>query len=77
MLAEGLKKGVPDLCLPVARGKHHGLYIELKKPKGSRLSTDQEMWISALQKQGYRAQVCYGWREARDTILSYLGGQDD
>lgn len=27
--AEGVKAGVPDLCLPVARGQYHGLYIEL------------------------------------------------
>ena len=25
--AEGVKAGVPDLCLPVARGCSHGLYI--------------------------------------------------
>ena len=25
--AEGVKAGVPDLCLPVARGQYHGLYI--------------------------------------------------
>lgn len=29
--SEGLKPGVPDLCLPVARGKYHGLYVELKR----------------------------------------------
>lgn len=29
--AEGVKAGVPDLCLPVARGGFHGLYIELKR----------------------------------------------
>lgn len=33
MVAEGLKKGVPDICLPVARGGSHGLYIELKRTK--------------------------------------------
>ena len=27
--AMGVKKGVPDLCLPVPRGTYHGLYIEL------------------------------------------------
>lgn len=26
----GLKTGVPDLCLPVARMGFHGLYIEMK-----------------------------------------------
>ena len=30
---QGVKSGVPDLCLPVARGKYHGLYIEMKYGK--------------------------------------------
>lgn len=36
MRSEGLKSGVPDLCLPVARSGYHGLYIELKAGKKSR-----------------------------------------
>lgn len=36
--AEGVKAGVPDLCLPVARGQYHGLYIELKRQRGGRTS---------------------------------------
>ena len=27
MKAEGLKPGVPDICLPVPVGQYHGLYI--------------------------------------------------
>lgn len=27
---QGVRAGVPDLCLPVSRGKYHALYIELK-----------------------------------------------
>lgn len=27
---QGVKSGVPDICLPVARGAYHGLYIEMK-----------------------------------------------
>lgn len=51
--AEGVKAGVPDLCLPVARGGFHGLYIELKRQKGSKTSDDQKAWLSNLEKQGY------------------------
>lgn len=32
---QGVKAGVPDLVLPVARCGYHGLYIELKAPGGS------------------------------------------
>src|SRR5699024_10256580 len=32
--AEGVQRGVPDLCLPVPRGPYHGLYIELKRAGG-------------------------------------------
>lgn len=32
--AEGVKAGVPDICLPVARGGYHGMYIEMKRRKG-------------------------------------------
>ena len=45
LLAEGLKKGVPDNFLPVARGGYHGLYIELKRTKGGKLSPEQRQWL--------------------------------
>lgn len=31
---QGVKNGVPDLCLPVPRGRYHGLYIEMKRRTG-------------------------------------------
>lgn len=34
--AMGVKSGVPDVHLPVARGGYHGLYIEMKRTKGAR-----------------------------------------
>lgn len=68
---QGVKSGVPDLCLPVARGGYHGLYIEMKV-KGNKPTANQLEWIGNLQKQGYKAVVCYGWEEASGVILSYL-----
>lgn len=68
---QGVKAGVPDLCLPVARGKYHGLYIEMKYGK-NKASVKQEKWIAALRKQGYIAEVCYGWQKAAELITKYL-----
>ena len=71
---EGVKAGVPDLVLPVARGDYFGLYIELKvgknKPKEHQLK-----WIDQLKEQGYFAAVCYGWIEASEVIKNYLEKQ--
>lgn len=67
----GVKKGVPDLCLPVPRGKYHALYIEMKTEKG-RTSQEQEWWIEQLMSAGAFACVCRGWQSAADTLAWYL-----
>lgn len=68
----GVKSGVPDLCLPVARGRYHGLYIELKTPKG-KATPDQEWWVEKLNGDGYFAEVCHGWESAVRVLEWYLG----
>ena len=65
---QGVKRGVPDMCLPVARGGYHGLYIELKRPKGGVVSETQKSWITALNTQGYKAIICHGAAEAIEQI---------
>lgn len=75
--AMGVKRGVPDICLPVRRGKFAGLWIELKKPanpnkRAGRTSSEQDTWITHLREQGFGAAVCEGWHVARDMIISYL-----
>lgn len=70
--AEGVKPGVPDLHLPVSRRGYHGLYIEMKRQKGGRLSPEQKQWKDDLQNQGHRVEVCHGFEEARDALLDYL-----
>lgn len=71
MKAEGVKAGVPDICLPVARSTYHGLFIELKVGK-NRPTSRQAAWLKTLSAQGYHAVVCYGYEEAKDTIVKYL-----
>ncbi len=67
----GVKAGVPDLFLPVPRGGCHGLFIELKAPRG-RLSDYQCGWLESLKASGYAVSVCYGCNEAQRDILEYL-----
>ena len=74
MRAEGVKSGVPDLFLPARRGGHAGLFIEMKAGK-NRPTAAQTEWQQALRLQGFASEVCYGFDEARETILAYLDGQ--
>ena len=77
--AEGVKKGVPDICLPVSRNGFNSLWIELKRPivKGQskpEVKPEQKWWIDELTKQGSKALVCFGWDSARIEIEDYLRG---
>lgn len=74
LLRQGMKPGVPDICLPVAKGRYHGLYIELKRKYGGRTSPEQKAWQAALLKEGYAACVCKGFEEAKETIDWYMRG---
>jgi hypothetical protein len=71
---EGMKAGVPDLHLPVARRSCHGLWIEMKSANG-KVSDAQKWWILALREQGHRVEVCYSWNDARKVIEAYLVGR--
>ena len=72
---QGVKAGVPDICLPVPRGGYHGLYIELKE--GRNKATEKQLeWIAELARQGYVAVVCTGFDAAVQEIVRYLEGKD-
>jgi hypothetical protein len=72
MKAQGVRAGVLDFNLDVARGNYHGLRIELKRRAGGTVSLAQKHWIAWLTSQGYLAVVCKGWEEARDRLVDYL-----
>ena len=54
----GLRAGVPDLFLPVARHGYHGLFIELKcgSNKPSQVQRD---WVRNLTAEGYLCKVLW------------------
>lgn len=70
--AEGLKPGVPDLSLPFPSNGYHGMYIEMKRRVGGRLSDEQKLWRNMLTENGYCVRVCLGWEEAKAAIIEYL-----
>lgn len=68
---QGVKAGVPDICLPLPKGKYHGLYIEMKVGK-NKPSDKQKEYIEYLSSVGYATCVCYGFDEAMRAITVYL-----
>lgn len=69
--AEGVKAGVLDIFVPVARGGFHGLFIEMKV-KPNKPTTEQKEFQSAVELQGYATSVCYSWVEAAMCIERYM-----
>lgn len=72
MAEEGLRGGVPDLMLPVARGGFHGLFVELKRTVGGRVNPRQAAWHEMLREAGYQVVVARGAKEAIAEVERYL-----
>jgi hypothetical protein len=71
--AEGVKSGVSDLMLPVARQGFHGLFIEMKKPgKLKSESANQKAFGTQVQLDGYLYRCCDSWELAAETLTWYL-----
>jgi VRR-NUC domain len=73
--AMGLKPGVFDVFLPVARHGWHGLYIEMKAKDGS-LSEEQEDFGSKVANEGYAVFICRSFEQAQGVVVQYLFGDD-
>ena len=70
----GVKPGVSDIILPVARSGYHSLAIEMKTGKGQ-LSPVQRQWMAKLREQGWLAVVCRSADEAIAVVTEYLNGK--
>lgn len=70
----GLQPGIADYILAMPKGKYHGMFLELKRVKksSSSISKEQSDFLLAVEKQGYFACVCYGWKAAIEAIDEYM-----
>ena len=71
---QGVKAGILDIALDVARGVYHGLRIELKRPGGKCKppSKEQAEYMEFLTCQGYCARISNDFSECKQIILEYL-----
>ena len=72
--AEGVKKGIPDVFLPVPWGGKPGLFIEMKRVRGGQLSSAQKEVIGTLRAWGYAVEVCPGFEADKTAIEEYFKG---
>ena len=68
--AQGMLSGVPDLFLPVPRGKYHGLFIEMKHGTNT-LTDNQKKFLQNAANVGFAVSVCYSAQEAIKRIEDY------
>ena len=73
---EGVKKGVPDVCLLIPSNGYHALFIEMKFKK-NKLTPEQREFFDFATQQGYCCKVAYSADEAIEIIDDYLGLNDD
>ena len=67
----GMRRGFPDLYIPVPKGGYHGLFIEMKVGK-NKPTEAQKYWLQKLRELGHRTDVCYGFDEAIKVIKNYM-----
>ena len=74
MKRTGYVKGFPDLFIYEPNQDYHGLAIEMKKVKGSKIEPEQVQWQEQLRNRGYCSYICKGSEEAIKVIDEYFNG---
>lgn len=72
--AEGVRAGVLDVLLPVARGGAHSLWIEFKAGR-NRPTPEQEAEAAALREDGFTVLMTNSLDEALAVTADYLDGK--
>ena len=70
----GLQPGFPDFGLPIPSATYHGLFVEMKRRQGGRVSPEQKTWLGRLRWLGYDCHVAEGADRAKQIVTTYLAG---
>lgn len=70
--AEGVRKGIFDLCLTAPHNGFNSLWIEMKHGR-NKLTPEQADFKAFIEGQGGMCAVCWDWQSARKEIEDYLG----
>ncbi len=73
---QGVIPGVPDIFFAYPASAYYGLFIEMKRTSGGRLSPDQKNMIDILEDQCYCVCVCAGADAAMNALEIYISGID-
>lgn len=69
---EGVLAGVSDLMVLEARGGWHGLFIEMKRVTGGRVSEEQRSFMAKARERGYKCVVGVGAEDAWAKLEAYM-----
>ena len=72
MIQMGYRNGTPDIMIFFPRYTYHGLFIELKAPKG-KISPEQREFKTNAELNKYMFSYCWSYEEAIRTIEMYMG----
>jgi hypothetical protein len=67
LVAEGVVAGMPDLHIPA-----WGLWVEMKRTKGGKLSDAQMRMMAYLEGIGHCVIVGYGAQDASRKVLDFV-----
>lgn len=70
----GLKKGIPDICVPIPNDKYSSLYIEMKV-KPNRATPEQMTLLKKLNGVGHYAVICWSGEDAINILENYIANK--
>ena len=72
LVAEGMQKGIPDLCIALPRKGYHGLFIEMKAGKRGVVRDEQTEMMIKLKEAGYCCAVCRSFEQFQSIVDNYI-----